>query len=418
MKNILFMYLLTGLFIQSASATDGYYRNGYGIKYSALSGSGVAVSLSSLGAITNPAAIAGIKPGFEFNASYFNPDRYYEIMGNPSGFPGTFGLMPGKVESDQTSFYFPTFGGNLNISEKFAVAVSIYGNGGMNTDYPAMTFGDMSSPGTGVNLEQLFGNITFAMEFAENHSIGVAGIFGWQRFSAKGLANFSAFSSSPQNISGNSVSTATGFGFRIGYQGELASDFRFGLSYQSKIFMSEFNRYSGLFAEAGDFDVPANWQAGFAFTPGDWIILFDVKQILYSQVKSIANPLLPNLMMAPLGTDDGAGFGWKDIFVIKYGVMYSGFSGWDLMAGFSISQNPIKESEVLFNILAPAVIENHITFGFSRDLADNQEITMAFMYAFENSLKGPNPLEAPGQQFIEIGMKQWQLEIGYTFQAF
>ncbi len=104
--------------------------------------------------------------------------------------------------------------------------------------------------------------------------------------------------------------------------------------------MSAFERYAGLFAEAGDFDVPANWQAGFAFTPGNWKFMVDVKQILYSGVKSIANPMLPNLMMATLGADEGAGFGWKDILVIKYGVMFSGFCGWDLMAGYSLSQNP------------------------------------------------------------------------------
>ena len=66
---------------------------------------------------------------------------------------------------------------------------------------------------------------------------------------------------------------------------------RFGASFQSKIYMGEFERYAGLFAQAGDFDVPANWQAGFAFTPGDWTFLVDVKQILYSGIKSIANPM-------------------------------------------------------------------------------------------------------------------------------
>ncbi len=417
-KVILVLLVVFGFMIQTTFATDGYYRHGYGIKYSALSGSGVAVSLSSLGAITNPASITNLNSGFEFNVSYFSPERYYNVTGNPSGYPNTFALMPGKVESEQTAFYFPTLGGNINISDKVAIALSLYGNGGMNTDYPTMTFGDQSSPATGVNIEQMFGNLTFAYQFAENHSLGIAGIFGWQRFAAKGLANFSLFSSDPENLTGNTFSTATGFGFKVGYQGQWAEGFRFGAAYQSKIYMSEFERYAGLFAQAGDFDVPASWQAGFAFMPGDWTFLVDVKQILYSGIKSVANPLLPNLMMAPLGAEEGAGFGWKDILILKYGVMYSGFCGWDLMAGFSISQNPIQETEVLFNILAPAVIENHITFGVSKDIAKNHEVTIAFMYAFENSVKGANPLEAPNQQFIEIGMKQWQLDIGYAFSSF
>lgn len=419
MKKITLVLLVLYAFaIQTAFATDGYYRHGYGIKYSALAGSGVAVSLSSLGAITNPAGITYLNSSVEINASYFSPSRYYKVFGNPSGFPGTFGLMPGRVESDKTSFYFPSIGGNVKINDKFAIGLSIYGNGGMNTDYPTRTFGDPNSPGTGVNIEQMIGNLSFAYQFAEKHSIGVAAILGWQRFAAKGLVGFSAFSNDPANLTGNSWSTAFGYGFKVGYQGQWMDILRFGASYQSKIYMGEFDRYAGLFAQAGDFDVPASWQAGFAFTPKDWKFLIDVKQILYSGIKSVANPLMPNIMTAKLGSENGAGFGWKDMLIVKYGIMYSGFCGWDLMAGVSIGQNPIRDSEVLFNILAPAVIQNQVTAGITKKLPNNQELTIAFMYAFENSVKGANPLEVPGQQSIEIGMKQWQLEIGYAFGNF
>ena len=419
MKKTLTLVLLTILLVyQTGFATDGYYRHGYGIKYSALAGSGVAVSLSSLGAITNPASITKLNSGFEINLSYFSPDRYYEVGGTPTYFPGTFGLAPGRVTSEKKSFYFPTLGGNYKLSENSAIALSIYGNGGMNTNYPTMTFYDQSSPNTGVNLEQMFANLTFAYQFACNHSIGVAAILGWQRFAAQGIATFGSFSSDPANLSGNAWSTAFGYGFKVGYQGEILKGVWFGAAYQSKIYMSEFERYAGLFAQAGDFDVPASWQAGFAFTPGDWKFMIDAKQIFYSDVKSIANPMLPNLMTAQLGDEDGAGFGWQNILVIKYGVMYSGFCGWDLMAGYSIGQNPISEENVMFNILAPGLIQNQITFGFSRDIAKNHEISVAFMYAFENSVIGLNPLEMPNQQTIEIGMKQWQVEVGYAFSSF
>jgi len=415
-KSTLVLLLMLGFIFQTAFATDGYYRHGYGIKYSALAGSGVAVSLSSLGAITNPASISNLNNGFEINLSYFSPERYYEVSGVPNP-PPAFGLTPGKVESEQTSFFFPTLGGNYKLSEKFTVALSLYGNGGMNSDYPTATFYDPTSPGTGVNIEQMFGNLSFAYKFACNHSIGVAGIIGWQRFAAKGLIAFSGYSSDPANLTGNEKSTALGFGFKVGYQGKLLEELSFGASYQSKVYMSEFERYAGLFAQAGDFDVPANWQAGFAFTPGAWKFMFDVKQIFYSQVKSIANPMLPNLQTALLGQEEGAGFGWKDILVIKYGVMFSGLCGWDFMAGYSVSQNPINEENVMFNILAPAVIQNHVTFGISKDIAKNHEVTVAFMLALENNIIGPNPLNGTPQT-IELGMKQWQVEVGYAFSSF
>lgn len=417
MKKLFLVLLLIGFSFQSF-ATDGYYRHGYGIKYSALGGSGVAVSLSSLGAISNPAGISYLNNGFEVNGAFFSPERYYDIKGNMSMMPGTFGLMPGKVESGSTSFIFPTLGGNLKLSERFTVALSLYGNGGMNSDYPTNTFWDPTTQQTGVNIEQMFGNLSFAYKLGCNHSLGVAGIAAWQRFRANGLMSFGGYSSDPNSLTGDENSSVFGFGFKVGYQGKLTEDVSFGAAFQSKIYMSEFERYKGLFAEAGDFDVPASWQVGFAFTPENWKFLVDVKQILYSDVKSIANPMLPNLMMAPLGNEDGAGFGWKNIYVMKFGVMYSGFCGWDLMAGYSIGQNPIKPENVMFNILAPAVVDQHITFGISKDIAKNHEITIAIMYAPENTVVGPNPMEAPNQQTIEIGMKQWQVEIGYAFSSF
>ena len=98
--------------------------------------------------------------------------------------------------------------------------------------------------------------------------------------------------------------------------------------------------------------------------------------------------------------------------------MYSGFCGWDLMAGYSFSQNPVTEENVMFNILAPAVVQNHLTFGVTKQLVNKSGITVSFMYAFENSLKGPNPMDAPNQQTIEIGMKQWQVEVGYALSCF
>ena len=415
-KSIIVLILLAGFIFHSTFATDGYFRHGYGIKYSALAGSGVAVSLSSLGAVTNPASIIRTNNSIEINISVFSPNRDYTISGNPSGFPQTFGLTPGKVESQKNIFFFPTIGLKRGITDNMAIALSIYGNGGMNSDYPAQTFYESSSPNTGINIEQMFANLTYAIEFSKGHSLGVAGIFGWQRFAAKGLITFSPFSSDPANLSGNSWSTSTGFGFKVGYQGMLTDWFSIGAAYQSKINMSEFERYAGLFAERGGFDIPANWTAGIAVMPNkNWTLLLDVKQILYSGVKSVSNPIMPNLQNSLLGKDDGAGFGWRDITSVKFGIMYNAIENYTLMAGYSFNENPIKDSEVMFNILAPAVIQHHLTAGLTRKISEDSDLTIALMYALNNSVKGSNPLEAPGQQSIELSMRQWQVEVGYSF---
>ena len=102
-----------------------------------------------------------------------------------------------------------------------------------------------------------------------------------------------------QYVTNNGVDNSTGFGVKIGYQGELFDGFRLGASFQPRIKMSKLDKYAGLFAEEGGFDIPSNWQAGISYTIADKVtIMFDVKQIFYSQVKSIANPMNPMEMMA------------------------------------------------------------------------------------------------------------------------
>lgn len=409
--------VIVSLFSLQIFATGGYLKHGYGIKYSALAGSGVALSLGSMGAATNPAALAFMNTNeYEFSFALFSPNRDYTITGNPSGFPGTFGLTPGNVESDSKYFPIPSLAATWKINETSAIGAMLCANGGMNTDYPTNTFYDPSSPGTGVNLEQAFLGITYAMQFAENQSIGVTAIYAYQRFAAKGLAAFSMFSSDPSSLTGNRHSTSSGFGARIGYQGRFSPKFYAGVSYQTKMAMSEFDEYKGLFAQKGDFDCPANWTAGFAYLPtSELTFSFDVQQILYSGIKSINNPMLPNLQTAQLGNDNGAGFGWEDIFVFKFGTMYKSSKNLTWMAGYSYGEQPVPESEVMFNILAPGIVQHHITLGLSTMLSNNSEFTVAAMYAPSSSVTGPNPLEAPNQQTIKLNMSQWQLEVGYAF---
>lgn len=80
-----------------------------------------------------------------------------------------------------------------------------------------------------------------------------------------------------------------------------------------------------------------------------------------------------------------------------------------------MNNNPIPESEVMFNMLAPAVQERHFTAGMTWQVGDNHAINIAGMYSPASSVSGPNPLETPGQQTIELEMSQWEATIGWTW---
>ncbi len=412
MKRMRFPLALLLALSSAVFATNGYFSHGYGIKYKALAGAGVALPLGVISPATNPAHLVFVGNRMDVSLALFNPNRQYTITGNPSGYPGTFGLMPGTFESDSKWFAIPALGASWSLNDNVAFGLAAFGNGGMNTNYSAQTFG--FSP-TGVDLSQLFLAPTFAKKFGA-HAFGLTVILAYQRFQAEGLAAFGNFSSASDKLSNNDYSNGFGYGGRVGYQGEWLKNFFVGASYQMKTKMSKFDEYAGLFAEEGCFDIPSNWTAGLAFKPASVVALaFDVQRINYSECKSVGNKLMPNLMTSKLGEEDGAGFGWEDMTVFKGGVQWQARKDWALRAGYSNGKQPIPSSEVLFNILAPGVIEQHATFGFTKTLANQNEISFALMHGFAKSISGANPLEAPGQQTIELKMNQWEFEVGYSF---
>ena len=86
---------------------------------------------------------------------------------------------------------------------------------------------------------------------------------------------------------------------------------------------------------------------------------------------------------------------------------------WKWRAGFSTGNQPIPETEMLFNILAPGVIEKHLTFGFSRAVNEKSELSFGLMHGFSKDVSGANPLDPA--QTIELKMHQWEFSLGFNF---
>lgn len=395
-------------------ATNGYFATGYGTESKGMAGAGAAIATDTLAPALNPAAIVFVTNQIDLGAEVFNPNRSYTVSGVPSGFPGTFGLAPGTVRSGSRLFGVPTFGAAWKAGRRGALGIALYGNGGMNTTYKTGPFGVAPA---GVDLSQMFVAPTYAVKLGDHHALGVTGVLAYQRFEAKGLQAFASFSSDDDCLTNNAHANSLGGGLRVGYVGDVSRFLSVGASYQSRIWMQKLEPYKGLFAQDGSFDVPSSWVAGVAVKPTSNIdLLADVQQVRYSEVRSIGNGLLPNLMQASLGSDAGAGFGWRDMTTYKLGVQQRVSSGWTWRAGYSFGRQPIPTSEVLFNILAPGVEEHHATAGLSKSVGNGRELSIAITRAFSNTVTGPNPLEAPGRQQIGLAMDQWDFQIGYTLK--
>jgi long-chain fatty acid transport protein len=428
----------------SASATDGYFTHGNGMKAKGMAGASTAMTIDSFGGANNPAQMVFVGDRIDFGVDLFSPQRSASRSGGNVG-------IDGSADSDSTLFYIPEFGFNKLINPNLSLGVTVYGNGGMNTDYPGdqipsgTACGPATGPGTGFNpapgpynllcgngrlgvdLSQLVIAPTAAYKLSDNHAIGIAPLFGYQRFKAEGLQAFAGFSNSPNNVTNQGYDTASGWGARIGWLGKITDELTLGAAYSTKVAMSKFDKYKGLFAEEGGFDMPENYNVGLAYKVSPTVtVAADYQRINYSKVKSVGNPssLLLNCPAAGgtdpsacLGGSNGGGFGWQDVDIWKLGVEYRHSDQLTLRAGYNHSDNPIQAKDVTFNILAPGVVQDHVTLGLTYTFQGGGELTAAYMHAFQNSVTGSsffNNFVAPGSAGNET-IKMYENSLGIAY---
>jgi long-chain fatty acid transport protein len=368
----------------AAHATTGYFSHGYGIKAKAMGGVGIALPQDALAAATNPAGMALIGNRMDLGVDWFAPDRGAEIVGN--AFPGVNGSYDG---SDTASFLIPEFGYNRMINPNLALGVSVFGNGGMNTDYKTSPFtGFGGGSPAGVDLMQLFVAPTVAYKTGA-HAFGVSLNLAYQRFEANGLQPFAGFSSDPSNLTNRGYDDATGWGVRVGWTGQMTPRLTLGATYQTETRMSKFDKYRGLFADGGEFNIPENYGIGMALKATPRLtVAVDIQRINYGDIPAVGNPMDCLFTGCQLGGPNGAGFGWRNTTVYKVGLAYEWSPSLTLRGGFVNLKQPIPSSQTLFNILAPGVVENHLTLGATWQLSPQSELTVAYMHAFENEVNG------------------------------
>ena len=458
---------LLSTFSSNTFATTGYFGLGYGPKSTGMAGTVMAAPQDAMIASNNPAGMGLVGERGDFSIRLFSPIREAELDTSVVG--ANFKV---NSESERDFFVIPNFGITKQINKNTWAGLTVYANGGMNTSYdtnvydqasavlgafavggsgaaatvPAGTTTGMSDTGTlGVDLAQLIIAPTLTFQIQPKHTIGVSLLIGVQRFEAYGMGNFQCFTPtgtvnnpaacSPgtggpltpgfvpsEKLTNNGHEWSYGAGVRVGWVGQVHPRVTLGAAAASKIYMTEFDDYSELFAGQGDFDIPGNISAGIAFhaTP-ELTVAFDYERIFYSNVNSIGNtgpiptPFGPGFPTGSglLGQDNGLGFGWEDISIYRLGMKYDVKPNWIVRGGYSYNESPIPDDQILFNVIAPAVNKHHATFGFTYTPSSSSEWTFAYIHAFEEEQKtSQSPFGIPAS----IGMYQNSLELGYSWK--
>ncbi len=450
-SGLLALCLGCGLLSPAAFATNGYFAHGYSVSQKALGGAGTALANDALIAAINPAGLARLDDSLAVGFSLFSPIR--EFTASARGAEASNGIMaisPGTQRSHNEYFPLPAVAYKRSLGDWGSWGISLYGNGGMNTEYTdnsavfaqgqvgvetecagslgggralsgedPLGFCGNERQRTGVDMAILFLSPSLAVKLGENHALGIAPVFAMNRFAVQGLGAFAQFSNAPDKVSSNGHELTYGGGYRLGWLGRVLPGLRLGASYQSRIWMDEFRDYAGLFGEQGDFDIPESWNIGLALrlSPAHEFLL-DYQQINYSDIRSVGNAFDPNAFVNNcaiprlfgdtaesadcLGSATGPGFGWRDMSIYKLGYQYVQ-AHYKLRFGYSHTEQPIPSSEALFNVLAPGVIEQHFTAGASFRWSQRLWIDTALMYGAGATVRGKNPLSNTEANLLNLG---------------
>jgi len=449
---------------QSAWATNGYFLTGYGARSQGMGGVGIAYGTDSLSIGMNPANITKTGMRGDLGVGLFNAHRYAAVGANAKDNPAVnnagFGF-DGEATSRREWFVMPEMGMTMPLTENLHAGVAFLPNGGGSTVYPYNFFSynaltpDVPGKGAtlGGELMQLLVPITVGYKINENHSVGVALDVAAQRFRMYGLGSFKIFSSTfgvpisadYAHLTNNGFDYSYGAGLKLGYLGDfLDKKLSVGLSYTSRTYMTKFDKYKGLFAEQGDFDIPANYGIGLAFKPRkNLVVAADVYRIEWSSVAALGNrgpgtspgvaypgpgqnnalagiPSLNDSSLAT-GNDKGMGFGWKDQTIYKVGVNWGVNQRLQLRAGYNYGKSPIPDDQLAFNSLFPATSEKHYSVGFTYKASEELEITGTYMRSPMASQHSPNDKQNVVSA-VDIGMSQqlialslgWVLDPGET----
>lgn len=390
-----------------AHAGGGYFILGYGPMAHQSAGTATATGLDGFAGATNPGKLSFTDERLDLGVLLFSPYRRVNRTGSQDG---TYDL----TSTSRNSFYaLPEAGYVRRIDERLSWGVTLYGNGGLNTEYaddngiPGSNFnparcGDapanffLGCGKAGFDLSQIILAPTLSWRAHPSHSFGVTPLIAFQRFKAYGLQAFESVSSAPEALTNLGYDEAFGAGVRVGWFGRITPWLDLGAAYSTRIYMEEFDKYRGLLADGGDFDVPANFSFGFALKPlKGWTLAGDVQRILFGEIKALSNGVLASLQdpqNSGLGSRDGSGFNWRHQTNYRVAVAYEATPALTLRAGFAygrLAQADASVDSVTFNTLAPNPRGN-ISAGFTWAINKKHDFQFAVGRYINGKYEGPS----------------------------
>lgn len=409
-----------------ALATNGMNMEGYGPVATGMGGASLAYDNGTAGLINNPATLGFMKSGtarFDIAIGGLHPDVTTKMAGMPdANSDGTAYYMPavGYVRKDGKLTY------GLGMMAQGGMGTE-YGSNSLLSGFESATGATNGMSGMPNRSELGIGRLIFplAYDFNDNFKVGGSIDYLWGGLDLQMLmpgsmfAQFIGFGGAPASplgvASGSMVTALGGFGLtdvewahfdfsqggnkmkqrlktdgwagNLGFTWKAAPNMTIGGVYHAKTRLGDMegNGALNMSADMGggpmvlsvagklkvvNFQWPETYGIGLAYQVNDQLMLAaDYKRIGWANVMKNFNMQFTAEgnagMLAGLnGTVMDATLyqNWKNQNVVMLGGAYKYSSALTLRAGLNLAGNPVPDE--LMNPLFPAIIKNHVTFGF------------------------------------------------------
>ncbi|HEY6941383.1 hypothetical protein [Dokdonella sp.] len=220
---------------------------------------------------------------------------------------------------------------------------------------------------------------SLATNWGETGSLRLTGVLAYQRFASFALGTTTdAWRPLPSWQRDSSY----GAGARVDVGNEIGERLHWTFGYQSRVGMDALSNYRGVFADAGDFDIPASAAAtlSYSVTP-DFSIDAGVQRVQYSRIKPFTSSNLPTRFLALLGDSTSPVFAWRDLDVYSLGWTLRDEELGNLQVRYSTRQQPVPTSRLLESALASATADGMFSLAWGRPFGRSTNLSFSANYA-------------------------------------
>ncbi len=395
-----------------ATAQTGHVLNGVGPIDQSWSGAGMAAPRDGLTALHwNPAAIATFDASrldVSLQLMFPTTDLASTIETGAMGPDAPPVRLSGTSASDTGPFPIPAVGFVYRPAHsRSTFGISAIGVGGFGVNYAASD--PTAADGNPITFPQAAGGFgalrssfslfqvapTYAFAFNERLSFGLAPTVN------VGMLEVCPFPATSPDLNGypdGPRATALGVGAQMGFHYATDGGLRAGISFKSPQFFQEFSfEYEGrTFAYTLDYPMIAS--VALAYDGLDRLTLVgDVRYIDFAGTDGF---------QAAAFDESGAvtGFGWESIWVAAVGLEYEVTDRLPVRLGYAYNENPIRDDVAFFNVASPAIVQHHLSAGFSYLVNDRVMASAAVQYAPRNAvtsaMQSPMMIPMTGQTIV------------------